>query len=330
MAAKTELKLDEAHAEAIVALGIEYGAYSEEMPDSKKDKIAAAEEIIAFTIDAWVNDDIRPDDDNAKVAKSGEQIAEIHELAGIEIDDDDEVIYGELPELEGEDDDDDNGDDAEDGEEAPFDPDDYIEGYSEMSVSAKVKAVKALDEDDEDDVATMEAIVEWENEQDKPSARVLNLIEEKLGEAEAGEDDDDDDDEPEAADDESAEPWDGYDKSSAVEIKKILTSQMEDEDDPLTVEQVQYVLDYEKNREKPPPRKRVITFCEELIAEFEDEGAAEPEDDEPKGGIAGARRGRGKKKPAAKVAEDNGLVIELTREQILTALDSGMVSIEVA
>lgn len=322
MAVKTELKLDEAHAEAIVALGIEYGAYSEEMPDSKKDKIAAAEEIIAFTIDAWINDDIRPDDDNAKVAKSGEQIAEIHELAGIEIDDDDEVIYGELPELEGEDDD--NGDDA-DGEGAPFDPDDYIEGYSEMSVSAKVKAVKALDEDDEDDVATMEALVEWENEQDKPSARVLNLIEETIGEG-----GDDDDDEP-AAEDEDAEPWDGYDKSSAVEIKKILTSQMEDEDDPLTVEQVQYVLDYEQNREKPPPRKRVITFCEELIAEFEDEGAAEPEDDEPKGGIAGARRGRGRgKKSAAKVAEDNGLVIELTREQILTALDSGMVSIEVA
>jgi hypothetical protein len=325
MAAKTELKLDEAHAEAIVELGIKYGAYSEEMPDTKKDKIAAAEEIIAFTIDAWINDDIRPDDDNAKVAKSGEQIAEIHELAGIEIDEDDEVIYGELPDLDGEDDDDDNGDDGE----VPFDPDDYIEGYSEMSVSAKVKAVKALDADDDDDVATMEALVEWENEQEKPSARVLNLIEEAIGEPD--DDGDDDDDEP-ADEDESDEPWEGYDKSSAVEIKKILTQQMEDEENPLTVEQVQYVLDYEQNREKPPPRKRVITFCEELIAEFEDEGGAEPDDDdEPKGGIAGARRGRGRgKKSAAKVAEDNGLVIELTREQILTALDSGTVSIEVA
>lgn len=317
MAAKTELKLDEAHAEAIVALGIEYGAYSEEMPDSKKDKIAAAEEIIAFTIDAWVNDDIRPDDDNAKVAKSGEQIAEIHELAGIEIDDDDEVIYGELPELEGEDDD--NGDDDDDSGEAPFDPDDYIEGYTDMSVSAKVKAVKALDEDDEDDVATMEALVEWENEQDKPSARVLNLIEEVLGEAE-------DDDEP-AEEEEDGEPWDGYDKTSAVEIKKILTTQMEDEENPLTVEQVQYVLDYESNREKPPPRKRIITFAEELIAEFEDEGEpeSEPEDDEPKGGIAGARRGRGKKAKAEAVS--NGVIV-LTREQILTALDSGEVTIE--
>jgi hypothetical protein len=114
-----------------------------------------------------------------------------------------------------------------------------------------------------------------------------------------------------------------------VEIKKILTQQMEDEDNPLTVEQVQYVLDYEQNREKPPPRKRVITFCEELIAEFEDEGEPESEEEKPARGIAGARRGRGKKS-AAKVAEDNGLVIELTREQILTALDSGTVSIEVA
>ena len=314
MAVKTELKLDEAHAEAIVALGIEYGAYSEEMPDSKKDKIAAAEEIIAFTIDAWVNDDIRPDDDNAKVAKSGEQIAEIHELAGIEIDDDDEVIYGELPDL-----DDDNGDDDASGE-APFDPDDYIEGYTDMSVSAKVKAVKALDEDDEDDVATMEALVEWENEQDKPSARVLNLIEEILGEGNG------DDDEPAADDDEDGEPWEGYDKTSAVEIKKILTAQMDDEENPLTVEQVQYVLDYESNREKPPPRKRIITFAEELIAEFEDEGAAEPEDDDEPKGIAGARRGRGKKAKAEPVS--NGTIV-LTRDDILAALSSGEITIAV-
>lgn len=325
-----ELKLDEAHAEAIVELGIKYGAYSEDMPDTKKEKIAAAEEIIAFTIDAWVNDEVTPDDDDEEVAESGRQIAEIHEIAGIEIDEDGEVSYGDLPDLEGGEDEDEDDEDepAEDDDEAPFDPDDYIEGgYTELSVSSKVKALKGLDAEDEEDVAILNSIREWEQEQEKPSSRVLNYIEETIGEAEVEDDDNGDD---EAEDDEGDEPWEGYDKSSAVDIKKILAAQVDDEDDPLTPEQVQYVLDYEQNREKPPPRKRVIDYCTQLLEELED-SAGEDEDDEPeeeekpKRGIAASRgrgkakaKGKGKAKKPAKAEEDGMVTISINGDDVAT------------
>jgi transcriptional regulator with XRE-family HTH domain len=310
-----ELKLTDDHAQVIIELGIKYGAYSEEMPDTKKERLAAADEIIAFSIDAWVNDGITPDDEDEEVAESGRQIEEILEAGGVTIEDD-EPVFGDLPEIEDDGDDDASSDD---GDEAPFDPDDYIEGYTEMSVAGKVKAVKALDVEDEDDVATMEAIAEWENEQDKPSSRILNYIEEALGsEEESG--DAEDEDEDEATD----EPWDGYDKSSAVEIKKVLNTQMEDEENPLTAEQVEYVLEYEKNREKPPPRKRIITFCEELLAQFEADDNGE--DEEPEEEEKPKRRGRGKAAPKAAKADSNG-VITLTREQILAALQDGEVEI---
>src|SRR5580765_9029093 len=190
-----------------------------------------------------------------------------------------------------------------------------------MSVAGKVKAVKSLDVEDEDDVATMEAIAEWENEQDKPSSRVLNYIEEALG-SEEEESADAEEDEDEATD----EPWDGYDASSAVEIKKVLTAQAKDEENPLTAEQVEYVLEYEKGREKPPPRKRVITFCEELLAQFEADDNGE--DEEPEEEEKPKRRGRGKAAPKAEAAASNG-TITLTRAQILEALESGTVTIEV-
>jgi transcriptional regulator with XRE-family HTH domain len=318
VATKEQVKLDVEHAEAIIELGIKYGAAEiEEVPDSKKDKIAAANEIIAFSIDAYTKDGMTPDDDDPEIAESGEQILEILELGGITIDDDGDVVFGELPDLDDDGEEDEESDDGED--EAPFDPDDYIEGYTELSVSSKVKAIKALDAEDEDDVATMEAIAEWENEQDKPSARVLNLIEETLGAEEEEESAD-------AEGDATEEPWDGYDKSSAVEIKKVLTAQLEDEDEPLTAEQVEYVLEYERNREKPPPRKRIITFCEELLEQFANGDAeeAEEEDEKPKGGLAAARAKRAKGTAAA----SNG-VITLTREQILEALSEGEVTIEV-
>ena len=315
-----ELKLTDDHAQVIVELGIKYGAYSEEMPDTKKERLAAADEIIAFSIDAWVNDGITPDDDDEEVAESGRQIEEILEAGGVTIEDD-EPVFGDLPEIEDAEDAEEDEDESEDEDEAPFDPDDYIEGYSDMSVAGKVKAVKSLDVEDEDDVATMEAIAEWENEQDKPSSRVLNYIEEALG-SEEEESADAEEDEDEATD----EPWDGYDASSAVEIKKVLTAQAKDEENPLTAEQVEYVLEYEKGREKPPPRKRVITFCEELLAQFEADDNGE--DEEPEEEEKPKRRGRGKAAPKAEAAASNG-TITLTRAQILEALESGTVTIEV-
>ena len=99
-----KMKLDDPHARAIVELGIEYGAYDgDEMPKTKKERLAAAEEIINFSIDAWVTDGMTPDDENEDVAASGRQIEEILEMGGVEIDDDGEPVYGDLPELEEED-----------------------------------------------------------------------------------------------------------------------------------------------------------------------------------------------------------------------------------
>ena len=341
-----DLKIDLAHAEAIIELGLKYGATEiGEIPSAKKDKIAEAKNIVAFSVDSYINGGLRPDDDEAEVAEAGEKIQEILDIAGVVIeiegegdDEEAEVSFEDPPELDAEDEESEDADedDEDEDDEAPFDPDDYITGYTEMSVSSKVKAIKALDYDDDEDVATMEAIAEWEKEQDKPSSRVLNYIEETL-EVEDEEEEEDEESESEDGEDEvegeaTEEPWDGYDKSSAVEIKNVLNAQMKDEDEPLTAEQVSYVMEYEQSREKPPPRKRVIKLCEELLAELE---AAEDEADEEeseeeapaKGSIAAARAKRQKGKTADKTSTNGS--ITLTREQILEALSEGEVTITV-
>jgi hypothetical protein len=309
------LKLSQDQAEAIVEKGIEYGAYSDEMPDSKKEILAAADEIVAFSVDAYVNDEIRSDDEDPQVAESGAQIEEILEMAGVEIDEDGTVTFGEAPEAEkpkrGRGKKEDKSDD-----EAPFDPDDYIEGYTELSVVTKLKKVKELNADDDDDAAILEALMNWENEQEKPSSRILAYIEETLDVEPGGGDEGDNGGDGEATE----EPWEGYDKASAVDIKKILTEARDDEDDPLTLDQVQYVLDYETAREKPPTRKRVVDFCTALIEEM----GEDKKEDKPTRG-----RGRGAAKKTEPKASDNGAgVLVLTREQILTALDSGEVTVE--
>ena len=200
-----------------------------------------------------------------------------------------------------------------------------------MNVVSKIKALKKLDTSDDDDVSTIQAIAEWEGEQDKPSSRVLNYIEEALEAIGAEDEDESEDAEDDSSDDAEAEaeaeeePWEDYDKSSAVEVKKILAAQLEDEENPLTAEQVEYVLEYEQSREKPPPRKRVISYCEELLAQFEadDNGEDEEPDEEP----VKPKRGRAAKKTET-AAASNG-TITLTRAQILEALESGTVTIEV-
>jgi hypothetical protein len=325
-----ELKLSEEHAEAIIEKGIEYGAYSDEMPDTKKEKQAAADEIVSFSIDAYVNDGITSDDEDPAVAESGRQIEEILDMAGVEIEDG-EPVFNDPPELEGE------GEADNGGDEAPFDPDDYIEGYSELSVVSKMKAIKGLDVDNDDDANLMEDIADWENAQEKPSSRVLNYIDETLGPEEGEEPEGDEAGEAaEEEAEEAGEPWEGYDKATAAQIKQVLTDARDDEDEPLTKEQVEYVLEYEQTREKPPTRKRVVDFCEALIAEF-DNGGDEPEAEEEEAPKRGRGRGRGRSrgrkaeqsegKPASPPASTNGSII-LTREQILTALDDGEVVIE--
>lgn len=295
-----DLELTQAQAKKIVKLAIKHGAYSDDMPDTKKDQIEAARESVAMCIDGWVTDEVRPDDDDEEIADAAKAILELFELAGIEVDDDNEIV------MPGEDDDDDDdtdddedsddGDEDDDDGEAPFDPDDYFEdGWSELTASSKIKVLKALDTEDEDDLAAIEAVHSWEKEQDKPTSRVLSWIEDNFdmsdddsdADDDADDDSDDDDDEPvDGEAEEMEEPWKGYDKLTAVDVKKFLN----DADD-LSAEQVQYVKEYEEAMKAP--RKRILTLCDTLIEKLNEE---DDEDEKPakKGGALSSKRSKAK------------------------------------
>ena len=111
-----ELEIDEAHAEAVIEKAIEFDVYSEEMPDTEKDKIEAAHEIIAFSLDSYIDDEVRETSNDEGTAEAGAQILELIGLAGISlkvakkggaVD----IIYGDLPDIDDSDDDDEEEDD---------------------------------------------------------------------------------------------------------------------------------------------------------------------------------------------------------------------------
>lgn len=367
-----DLKLDDAHATAILEKAIEYEAYTEEMPDTKKGRISAASDQIALLIDAWNNDDINPDNEDPEIAEMGVAMQEVLELAGVEIDEEGEVEYGDLPDLDDEDEEDED-EDSDDDDEAAVDIEDIISGYEELSAAGRVKAIKKLELDaveDDDDFNTAVNIWEWENEQNKPSSRVMSYLEEEVlpenWQEEAGQEGDEESDEEEEdeddADDEEGEsgeweePWKGYDKQSAVEVKGHLDKLLKKGE--LDPDMVTYVKEYEEAREKPPTRKRVVTYCEKLLADLEEGDADEPEDDEDEPEEKPARRGRStSRRRGAKSADpdesddvdeavaaddekesrrsrrsakpkSSGSTITLTREQILEALENGSVEIE--
>lgn len=310
-AAAADLSLTDAQAKKLVNLAIEHGAYSDEMPDTKKGRTEAAVEAVEYCIDSWVNDGVRPDDDDEDIAAAGEAILTIFEAAGIEVDEDGDI------QVAGEEDDDEpeaTGDD-----EAPFDPDDYFEnGYTELTAASKLKALNELDLEDEDTVAIIVQVKDWEEEQAKPASRVLNWIEEnvELEEPEAEADEDDDDPEPEG-DGEDEEPWDGYDGANAVDIKKFLDEAMES-DDGLTVEQLQYVKEYEEARKQP--RKRILDKVDELIATVEEgEEPAKPAKKAlgKKAPAAAAKKAPAKKAAAKKVETNGQLTISINGEEIV-------------
>jgi hypothetical protein len=297
-----DLELTQAQAKKIVKLAIKHGAYSDEMPETKKDQIEAARESVAMCIDGWVSDEVRPDDDDEEIADAAKAILELFELAGIEVNDDDEIVMPGDDEDdddtddddddesdEDDSDDDDEDDEDEDGDDAPFDPDDYFDdGWSELSANSKIKVLKALDTDDEDDLAAIEAVHAWEKEQDKPTSRVLSWIEDNFdmsGDDDSDDDDDDEDDETvDGTAEEMEEPWKGYNKLTAVDVKKFLT-----ESDELTAEQVQYVKEYEQSMKAP--RKRILTLCDTLIEKLgeEDDEDEKPAKSKSKGALAGKR-----------------------------------------
>ena len=343
-----DLTLSEKQAEQIIEKGIVYGAYDgDEVPGTKKEKLAAADEIIAYSLDAYIGDEIRPGDDDPEVAKAGKEIEEVFAIAGIVIEEDDDgtltAVAGEPDEDEAEGDD--NEGDEGDEDEAPFDPDDFITGYTELSVMTKLKKVKALDPKDDDDIAVLAALADWENEQEKPSSRVLNYIDEVLPpedeaeadeqEADEPEDDAENGDEPDTGEEALDQPWDAdkesgikaYDDMSATDIKTFL-KEVSDADE-LTVDQVEYVLEYEEARKAP--RKRVIDYCNALLAEFSNGGDTDDaaDDAEPEAEAEPETPKRGPGRPKKAPAADSNGVITITREQILEALEAGSVSISI-
>lgn len=301
------LDINEAQSEAIVALGIAFEVYSEEMPDNKKDKIEAAHGIVSFGIDAWTEEDVTPSSDDEDIAEAGEQIADILKIAGIKIDKKNKVTYGKpatakvintiLEENEIELDDEEDEDESDDAE-APVDIDDIIEGYDELTAVSRIKKIKALklDPEDEEDYNTLLSILEWEEAQEKPASRVCNFLEELLPEEDDDEDeseededdaddvdeddeaDEDEDDEDEDEDDEEEleEPWDDYDDSTVADIKKVIN------DDERTAEELEYVLEYEEAGEKPRATivKLLKSRIEELGAEDEEDEDEDEGDDE--------------------------------------------------
>lgn len=286
-ATAVDLNLTDAEAKKVVKLAIEHGAYSDDMPDTKKGRLEAAAEAVEFCVDSWVNDGVRPDDEDEEIAAAGDAIMLIFEAAGIEVDDEGNLSVGEEGEEE---------EPEEDDGEAPFDPDDYFDdGYTELTAASKIKALDELDLEDEDTLAIIGRIKEWEEEQDKPSSRVLSWIEDNV------EVEEDDDAEEEAEGEEDEEPWEGYNEATAVDIKKTLDEAAADEDEPLTAEQLEYVKAYEEARKAP--RKRILDKVEELI-----EGLAEAEEEDTKP----AKKALGKKaapaKKAAAEAESNGML----------------------
>jgi hypothetical protein len=287
-----DLKLDDAHATAVLEKAIEYESFAEDMPASKRERIKAAGDQIALMIDAWVDDEVTPDNEDEDVAAMGVVIADIFRIAGVEVDEEGEVTYVEPGDIEDSDDDDDDDTDA-DADEAAVDISDIIKDYDELSASGKVKGIKALELDmkDDDDYNTAVAIYEYEEAQDKPSSRVLSWLDDLIpkdedGDAADAESEDEDADEADADEDEDAdagsgweEPWAKYDKQTAVDVKKSLDKLLAK--DELTVEMAQYVIEYEEGREKPPARKRIIDHAKKLMAELEEGGEDDNEDDEP-------------------------------------------------
>lgn len=259
-----ELELSEANAEAIIEKAIEFEVYTDDMPETKKDKMEAAHEIVAFAIDSWVDDGTRPDSDDEQVAAAGEQISEIFALAGIEMDDN-EIVYGDPPDLDGAADDSDDGD----GDESPFDINDVIDGYEDLTAATKIKKIKALDldADDDDDYNVLVGIAEWEEDQESPTSRVLDYLTDIIGEPDDDKSDDSDDGESAVDGDAENAPWD------EASLKKL-------EKDDLKEVAEQFGVEFPK-RLTDAGRKRVYAGVLEAQNATDAEEAGEGDDDEP-------------------------------------------------
>lgn len=236
---------------------------------------------------------------------SSRVLAYVEELIPAEVVEEDEDDEEEVDEVE--EDEDDEGE--EDEEEEDEDEDDEDTGDGEEGEYTE----EELEELDKDELKEVWDELDLDEDDfpkrftDKGKARVIEAILKAQGGGEEEEE-------------ESEEPWDGYDDSKEAAIKAVLEEQLEDEDEPLEAEQVEFVIEYENaNKGRARLVKWLTAFLEDNFGEEVDE---EDEDDEEEVvEEKSAKKGKGKS-ANANVA---GLVI--TRAQILEALENGEVTI---
>lgn len=260
------LKLDDAQAKEIIQLAIDNDAYDGKMPSNKKDRMEAAHDIVTFAIDAWVQDEVRSDSDDEDVAKAGKTVEKILKIAGVKVDESGVIGY------EGADDEEEEGDEEGEKDETPFDVDDIIDGWSDMKTTAALEAIEEAEDLTQEQI---KALLDDESDRGRPRSKVVDALEAALQAAMGGDDEEGDE---EGDGEEEGEPWEGYDKASVKDIKDALESAKDDEDEPLTPEQAQYVLDYEgENKDRAGIKK----WLEEFISEAgEDDSTADEEGDE--------------------------------------------------
>lgn len=291
------LNLKDETATAILALAIDFETYTDEMPETEKDRLEASHEMVTLAIDAWKDDGIRSDSDDPDTAEAGASVEALLKVAGVSIDDDGDLTYGKALtgakldkvlsgyglELADEEDDDDEDEDEDEAaatdDEAAFSVEDIIEGYDELTPASKIKAIKGLklDAEDDDDLTVLNNLADYEEAQDKPTSRVLSYLEELIGteDDEADEEEAEEEEETEAVadsdddDDEETEPWDA---ESLAELEKAELKEVADE----------YGVDFPKRMTETGKARTIAAILE---VQGEDEGeeteAAADDDEEP-------------------------------------------------
>jgi hypothetical protein len=254
-----QVKLEAKEATKLIKAAKKIGAYSDAVPKTDKEKNDAVNEIIAFCVDAWVSEGVRPDSEDEEEAAAGEQVIELLALAGMEIDDDNDITY--------EDDDEDDDDETEDDE----NDDDEDDVWDEESLTElKTAELKEVAEEFEVEVPDGKM----------GAARKRKIIAEILEAQEENEDEDDEDDD----DDESAfeidDTIEGYDELSPASKVKAIKKLGLDEDDDDDAAVLNAIRDHENEQDKPAGR--VITLIDDLIGEVdEDDEDDDDENDEP-------------------------------------------------
>lgn len=331
------LKISDANATAIIALGIEFDVFDGDIPESPKDRMEESHKLVSFAIEGMQSE---IEDEDVKG-----QIETILSAAGVEVEGDGEIInFGKAPkqealeeileeqglEVEFEDEETEGDDD-----EAAFDVDDIIEDWSSLSLKDAKVALGEWSEGDDIEFEEVETLLEYEEEQDKPRKSIVARLEEIRDEFE-GDDDEGTEETEEDAEGESEdgeedsgeeeageydeEPYEGYDTDKVGDLKEVI------DDEERTAEELEYILGYEEShKDRSTIVKRIKDRIEELGEEPEaDEEPDEEEVEEEKP----AKAKRGRKAKAKKPADEYEEIDESELEDNLPPHFAALISEE--